>query len=212
MAGLIVLTVLLLSTSDASAQARRIYAGAGVIADDDRTNSALTDSVATTWTVVAGVDLTPHFGVRFVVDTPREVHRFLDGIYTPLFPSSSLPVHQRSTFLRSTMTSGVLGDVHHQLKPWLRLTGTFGFLNVTHHTESRFVREQLQLDGTRVPLPDLHDRSDFNWTGLTVGGEVAVLAVGRIEIVPEIRTIVFLLSDSPAPYIIRKGIGVRWRF
>jgi hypothetical protein len=66
---------LLLLPHAVQAQTRRMFVGASIIADDDRTNSALTDSIAASWSLAAGFDLTPHFGVRLIFDAPREVGR-----------------------------------------------------------------------------------------------------------------------------------------
>jgi hypothetical protein len=63
-----------------------------------------------------------------------------------------------------------------------------------------------------VPLPDLHDEQGHDWTGFAFGIEAGVLVARRVEIVPEVRVICFWPSDSPSPYIVRSGIGMRWRF
>ena len=73
-ARLVLLAPLLLSALPADAQTRRIFAGAGVIADNDQTNSALTESIATSWTFVVGMDATSHIGVR-VTFYPGHAHR-----------------------------------------------------------------------------------------------------------------------------------------
>jgi len=61
-------------------------------------------------------------------------------------------------------------------------------------------------------LPDLRDSSDHPWTGLQIGVEVQMLLTERLDVAPELRTIYFFPSDSPHPYIIRSGVGLRWRF
>ena len=109
-ARLVLLAPLLLSALPADAQTRRIFAGASVIADNDQTNSALTESIATSWTFVVGMDATSHIGVRVIFDTPRKVSGFSEGIYTRL--PSTVPVHERLTFTRRSMTYGLLADVH----------------------------------------------------------------------------------------------------
>jgi hypothetical protein len=110
------------------------------------------------------------------------------------------------------MTYALLADVHTQIARRVRLAVPFGLATVTHDSETIIVREELRPDGTTSPLPDLHDASDFPWTGLQIGVEVPLLLTDRLEIVPELRTIYFLLSDSPRPYIIRPGVGIRWLF
>ena len=206
----LVLLAPLLIALPAEAQTRRIFAGAGVIADNDQTNSALTESIVRSWTFVAGVDVTSHIGVRVIFDTPREVSRFSEGIYTR--PPSMLPVHERLTYERHSMTYGVLADVHGQFARYVRLAATYGLLTVTHDSELVVVRDELRPDGSRVPLTDLRDEGDHDWTGFAFGVEAGVLLAGRVEIVPEVRVIYFALSDSPSPYIVRSGIGMRWRF
>ena len=209
-AGLVLLAPVLLSAIPAEAQMRRIFAGAGVIADNDQTNSALTESIATSWTVVVGVDVTPHIGVRVIFDTPREVSRFSEGIHTR--QPSSLPVHLRLTRTRRSMTHGVLADVHGEVATHVRLAATCGLLTVTYDSETVVVRNELHPDGSRVALSDLRDKGKSDWPGLAFGVEAGVLLAGRVEIVPEVRIIYFVPSDSPSPYIVRSGIGMRWRF
>jgi hypothetical protein len=206
---LALLAPLLLPAPPAEAQTRKMFAGAGVIADNDRTNSALTESVATSWTLVFGADVIPHVGIRVVFDTPREVSSIAEGTYTR---PPSHPVHEHLTRTRRSMTYGALGDIHGQVAPNVRLAVTYGLLNVTHDSETVIVRDELRPDGSRAPLPDLRDEGDYDWIGLAFGVEAGILLAGRVEIVPEVRVISFVPSDSPSPYIVRAGVGMRWRF
>lgn len=83
---------------------------------------------------------------------------------------------------------------------------------MTHDEETVSVREEIQPDGTASPLPNLRQTYAFPWATFPVGVE-APIRIGRaIEVVPEFRVFYFLLSDSPEPYIVRTGVGVRWRF
>ena len=206
----LVLLAPLLFALPAEAQTRRIFVGAAVIADNDQTNSALTERIVRSWTFVAGMDVTSHIGVRFIFDTPREVSSFSEGIYRR--PPSMLPVHERRTYTQRSMTYGVLADVHGQVAPYVRLAATYGLVTVTHDSEFVVVRNELRPDGSRVPLSDLRDEGDHDWTGFAFGVEAGVLLAGRVEIVPEVRVIYFGISDSPSPYIVRSGLGMRWRF
>jgi hypothetical protein len=193
----------------AQAQTRAIFAGGSVIADDDRTNSALTEHVATSWSLVAGLDFMKHLGIRFTFDMPRQSDFVTENIFTR---PPELPAREKLTRTRRTMTYALLADVHMQVARRMRLAVPFGLSTVTHDSETTVVREELRPDGTTSPLPDLHDGSHFPWTGLQIGVEVPLLLTDRLEIVPELRTIYFPFSDSPQPYIIRPGVGIRWRF
>ena len=206
----LVLVAPLLFALPAAAQTRAIFAGAGVIADNDKTNSAMTERPARSWTVVVGMDVIAHVGVRLMIDTPREVSSFSEGIYTRA--PSTLPVHERLTSTRRSTTYGLLADVHGQVAPNVRLAATYGLVTVTHGNEFLVVREQLRPDGSRVPLSDLRGGGNHNWAGFAFGVETGVLLPGRVEIVPEVRVIYFGISDSPSPYIIRSGVGFRRRF
>jgi hypothetical protein len=205
-----VLAALLLSADPARAQTGRIFAGAGVIADNDQTNSALTESTVASWSIVVGMDISPYLGIRILLDAPRETSRFAEGIYTRA--PATLPVHEQLTSTRRSMTYGLLGDVHRQFAQRLRLAGTFGVVTVTHDSALTVVRHELRADGNRVRLSDLRDKADHDWSGLVFGVETGVLFGRRVEIVPEVRLIYFGLSDSPSPYIVRSGLGLRWRF
>src|SRR5688572_15963254 len=55
---LVLLTVMAVAPT-AQAQPRPLYAGVGIIADTDRTNSRLTETTAASWTIVGGLDVTP---------------------------------------------------------------------------------------------------------------------------------------------------------
>jgi hypothetical protein len=193
----------------AQAQTRAVFAGASVIADDDRTNSAFTEHAAMSWGLVLGLDFKKHFGARITFDMPRQSDFVTENTFTR---PPQLPAREKLTRTRRTMTYALLADVHTQIARRVRLAVPFGLATVTHDSETTVVREELRPDGTTSPLPDLHDTSEFPWTGLQIGVEVPLLLTDRLEIVPELRTIYFLLSDSPSPYIIRPGIGIRWRF
>jgi hypothetical protein len=84
-------------------------------------------------------------------------------------------------------------------------------VKVTHDSDTVIVRHELRPDGSSVRLPDLRYTSDHDWPGFAVGMNTGIV-LGRVEIVPEVRLIVFVPSDSPSPYIVRSGIGMRWRF
>jgi hypothetical protein len=194
----------------AHAQTRGFFAGGGVIADYDRTNSRLTDHAAISWTLVAGLDVTPHVGLRILLDLPRQARETAEGVYrrSPGGP----PVREKLTRTRRSMTYALLADLHGQIAPRVRLGITCGLTEVTHDVETVVVRHELRADGSTSRLADLRQVGDFDWNGIPLGMEAALLLTRRLEIVPEIRTIYFLGSDSPKPYIIRPGVGLRWRF
>jgi hypothetical protein len=206
----IALIPVFLATAPVQAQTDRFYLGGGVIADRDMTNSALSDATLTSWTIVFGGDASSHFGIRGIFEAPHETSTFGEGIYTR--PPSATPVHERYTYTRRTMTYGVLGDVHGQLTPAVRLAGTFGFVTVTHDSTMVIVRHAIRPDGSREPMSDLRTDGDHDWMGVTFGVEVSLRFVRRLEVVPEVRVIAFAPSDSPSPYIVRSGVGMRWRF
>ena len=83
---------------------------------------------------------------------------------------------------------------------------------MTHDSERVIVRERLHADGSTSPLPDLRSVGDFDWIGFPLGLEMAIRVGSHLDVTPEVRTILFPLSDSPSPYIIRSGVGLRWRF
>ena len=205
----LVLPALSVVAPSAQAQSKRLFAGVGIIADNDQTNSRLTETTATSWSVVGGFEVTPHLGVRLMIDAPREVSKTVEGVYPQ---PSALPIHTRLTRTRRSMTYGVLGDWHGQLAPRLRLALTFGLATVTHDSETVSVREEIMPDGTPLPLPNLRQTHAFPWSAFPVGVEVPVQFGRAIEIVPEFRFFYFMLSDSPEPYILKTGLGIRWRF
>ena len=59
----LMLTALIAVAQTAQAQTRPIFAGVGIIADNDQTNSRLTETTAASWTMVVGFDVSAHFGV-----------------------------------------------------------------------------------------------------------------------------------------------------
>ena len=110
------------------------------------------------------------------------------------------------------MTYGVLGDWHGQLAPRLRVAFTFGLATVTHDEDNVSVREEIRPDGTASPLPNERRTYAFPWMTIPVGVELPILIGRAVEVVPEFRVFHFLVSDSPKPYILRAGAGIRWRF
>jgi hypothetical protein len=192
------------------AQVRRIFVEAGAIADNDRTNSRLTEHVAGSWTLVVGAEVQHHLGIRLTVDTPRETSSVTEGVY--LSSEFPFPFRQRLTRSRRSMTFAVLADVHGNVAPRLRIAATCGIANVTHDTETIATRERIHADGSLSPMEDYRDQSDFDWEGVAFGVEADVLVTPRLAIVPEARVIYFAFSDSPDPYIYRAGIGLRWWF
>jgi len=186
-----------------------MFAGVGIIADNDQTNSRLTETTATSWSVVGGFEATRHLGFRVMIDAPREVSKTVEGVYKQ---PSALPIHTRLTRTRRSMTYGVLGDWHGQLAPRLRVAFTFGLATVTHDEESVSVREEIRPDGTASPLPNERQTYAFPWMTIPIGVELPILIGRAVEVVPEFRLFHFLASDSPKPYILRAGAGIRWRF
>jgi hypothetical protein len=193
----------------AQAQTRHIFVGAGVIADSDRTNSRLTDDVAPSGTLVLGLDVRNHLGVRITFDTPRQSHMVAENVFRPT--PLELPSRVKVTRTQRSMTYALLADVHRDLGRRARLAMTFGLARVTHESETIVVREDLRPDGSTSPFPDARQTGDYPWLGLPIGLEVPLLLGHRLEIVPELRAIYFFPSDSPSPYIIRSGVGFRWR-
>ena len=192
------------------ADAQKIFVGAGAIADNDRTNSRLTDHAAASWTLVVGADVQPHLGIRLTVDAPREASSVTEGVYTTSeFP---FPIRQRLTRSRRSMTFALLADVHGNIAPRLRIAASCGLASVTHDTKTVATRQRINSDGSLSPMEDYRDTSDFDWEGLAVGLEADVRLTHHLAIVPEARVIYFVLSDSPDPYIYRAGIGFRWWF
>lgn len=192
------------------AQTSGIYVATSVIADDDRTNSRLTERPAASWTAAVGMEFTRHAGIRILIDAPRQVRTVAEGVTSHL--SLEPGVRYRLTRTERSMTFSALVDLHGQVAPRVKLAGTAGMARVTHDDEAVVVREQLHPDGTASPLPDQRQTGTYPWMGISVGVEVPVLLTRRLEVVPELRAIYFFLSDSPSPYIIRSGAGVRWRF
>ena len=122
------------------AQVRRIFVGAGAIADNDRTNSRLTEHPAGSWTLVVGAEVQRHLGIRLTVDAPRETSSVTEGVYTS--GDFLFPFRQRLTRSRRSMTFAVLADVHGNVAPRLRIAATCGIANVTHDTETIATRER----------------------------------------------------------------------
>jgi hypothetical protein len=207
---LVLLMAALSLPGSADAQSRRLFIGSGVIANNDHTNSALRDGTVASWTIVGGFDVAKHVGIRGLFEAPDETSTFAEGTYSR--QPSVFPIHEQLTRTKRTMTYGVLGDVHGQVTPRVRLAGTFGVLAVTHDDETLVVRNELRPDGTRAALPDLLYHGDYDWPGIAFGMEAGVSLTPSVDVVPEVRVIYFLPSDSPHPYIVRSGIGVRWRF
>ncbi len=195
-------------TGSAYAQPR-FYAGGGIIADNDQTNSSLTDDVVASWSLVAGVDLIPHMGLRVLVEAPRARTESFEGTY--LRPPARFPHHETLTRSRRTITFAIMADVHGSLIERVRFAITYGLAQVTHDSETVVVRQELRPEGPQ-PVSDLRQAFDHDWVGLSFGGEVPIAIVGRVEVVPEVRIIFFPVSDSPHPYITRAGVGMRWRF
>ena len=193
----------------AQAQTRSLFVGGGIVADDDRTNSRLTDEVTRSWNFLLGLDVSPYVGLRVVVDAPRRIRETAEGVYTR---AGGRRVSEKLTRTKRSMTLSFLADLHGQVAPRLRLAFTCGLVEVTHDEETIIVREELRPDGTRAPLPDESAAGDYPWHGWPAGLEMQVQVTERVEIVPEVRTIFFFPSDSPHPYIIRTGVGLRWRF
>jgi hypothetical protein len=192
------------------AQTSGIYVAASVIADDDRTNSRLTERPAASWTVAAGMDLTRNAGIRILIDAPRQVRTVAEGITSHL--SLEPGVRYKLTRTERSMTFSALLDLHGQVTPRVKLAAIAGIARVTHDDDTVVVREKLHPDGTASPLPDQRQTGAHPWMGISVGVEAPVLLTQRLEVVPELRVICFFPSDSPSPYIIRSGAGVRWRF
>jgi hypothetical protein len=198
----------LIAAGPAHGQSTRFYFGAGAISDDDRTNSRLTERPAGSWTFVAGFDFETYAGIRLLIDGPREVRSSSDW-----FPATREPgVWARVTRTRRSMTYGGLVDLHGQVTPRVKLAGTFGLVTVTHDEDLVLFREERRPDGTVSPLPDERHPGEFPWTGMSLGLEAPIVLMRRLEVVPEIRMIYFVISDSPRPYILRSGVGARWRF
>jgi hypothetical protein len=153
-AAIVVLCTLIL-TRPAAGQAR-FYAGGGVIADNDRTNSSLTEDVATSWSLVAGVDVTPHMGLRIIFEAPRELTESFEGVY--LRAPSRFPHHEKLTRSRWTHTFAVMGDFHAHISRRVRFAVTYGLAEVTHDIETVVVRQEMRPEGP-TPLPDLRDHA-----------------------------------------------------
>jgi hypothetical protein len=208
-AGIAVSSVILLAAT-ASAQPHRFYLGGGVIADQDRTNATASDATVMSWTIVAGLDVSSHFGLRMVFEDPHDTTTLSES--TRVQPPSFFPVRERLTRRNQTRTYGVSGDVHGWIRPSLRLAGTFGFTTIRHDITSDWAeRIELRPDGTQASLPDRRDNWDADWYGLSAGLEAALTLRQRFELVPEVRIIYFGKHEAH-PYVLRSGIGMRWRF
>lgn len=164
------LVSILLVPLHCDAQTKRFYAGIGVIGDNDKTDSRLTNDVALTATLVLGADITRHLGLRLVFEAPRQKRVSSQGVFVR--PASPLPIRETATRSQSTETWGVLVDNHGNIGAWLRVALTYGVATVTHDTEIVVLREELRPDGTASPLPDDRLSVDADWTGFAFGSEI----------------------------------------
>ena len=192
-------------------QSPRFYVGAGAVSDDDRTNSRLSDRPEPTWTLVVGYDFSPHAGIRLLIDGPRKVTR-TSGWAISQQRGEQPDVWFRTMRTQRSMTYGGVVDWHGRIARRLTIAATFGLVTVTHDDDVVVFRERRHPDGTTTPLPDERHPGEFPWSGVSFGLETPILLMRRLEIVPEVRMIRFVLSDSPRPYILRPGVGMRWRF
>lgn len=208
----VVMLAVLSSTAEAEAQSQgRFYAGAAAVADYDPSNRRLPDEIGVSWMVVGGADLTGRLGVRVIVEPPREVTSVVQRVVTR--QTWTLPVRETVTESQITVNWGILADSHWRIGRRMRLGALYGAAVVGRRLDFAADREEIQPDGASVPLrPIRSQRSRYEWIGAPMGGVEVPVALGRIEVVPEFRTIFFAMSDAARPFIVRGGIGVRVRF
>jgi hypothetical protein len=198
--------------SPADAQTGRFYVGGGFVADHDQTNSALTEDVGLTGTLVVGFDVSRHVGLRMSLDTPRTVSTFSEG-FAPASTVTMVPQHRYEiSETRTSMTYSWGVDLHGQIAPRIRNAATLALATVTHESDRLIRRTAVLPDGTTSPLEDIRLTGDYDWTTFPLGVEVPVQVWKGLEVVPELRVYWFVPSDSPRPYIVRSGVAVRWRF
>jgi hypothetical protein len=72
----------------------------------------------------------------------------------------------------------------------------------------------IEIPSPRIILPRTTTLTQKHNTGaLTLGFDAAIDLTSRFSIVPEIRALVFSTPGSgPGVFLIRPGIGVRWKF